>query len=96
MSQDRGIETLSLCFGEFRGPEDVRIFMRYAAAKLNERLEAAAFRSYLADALMLMAQGKSWDERWDSISRPAAPVAEADPDEIKSRITKGLKGLAQA
>ncbi len=69
--------------------------MQYAAAKLTQRLETAAFRKYLADALFLMAQGKYWDERWDIVETPKAETQDADPDEIKSRIKNGLKGLIQ-
>lgn len=83
-----------MCLGEYRGPEDARIFLKYAAARLNDRLEAAAFRAYLADALLLISKGKTWDERWDSIRKPEEPKPEKDPEEIKSHILKGLKGLS--
>lgn len=74
----------------------MRVFLRYAAAKLNDRLEAAAFRAYLADAIMLISKGKTWDERWSVIRKPEPPKPEKDPEEIKSHILKGLKGMAQA
>jgi hypothetical protein len=80
--------------GEYRGPEDARIFLKYAAARLNERLEAAAFRAYLADALLLISKGKTWDERWSVIRKPEEPKPEKDQEEIKSHILKGLKGLS--
>lgn len=67
--------------------------MKYAAAKLNDRLEAAAFRSYLADSLLLLSKGKTWDERWSVIRKPEEPKPEKTAEEIKSNILKGLKGL---
>lgn len=70
--------------------------MRYAAARLNERLEAAAFRAYVADSMFMISRGQIWDERWHNIIQPQKPVKDADPDEIKTRIKKGLKGLANA
>ena len=70
--------------------------MKYAAARLNEKLETAAFRCYLADSLWMISRGQIWDERWRNIIKPQKPVKDADPDEIKTRITKGLKGLAKA
>ena len=72
------------------------MFLKYAAAKLNERLETAAFRCYLADSLWMISRGNTWEERWNNIVKPQKPVKEADPEEIKTRITKGLKGLAKA
>ena len=42
---------------------------------------------------MLISKGKTWDERWDSIRKPEPPKPEKDPEEIKSHILKGLKGL---
>lgn len=72
------------------------MFLKYAAARLNEKLETAAFRCYLADSLWMISRGQIWDERWRNIIKPQKPVKDADPDEIKTRITKGLKGLAKA
>lgn len=72
------------------------MFLKYAAAKLAERLETAAFRCYLADSLYMISRGQIWDERWHNIVEPKKPMKDADPEEIKTRITKGLKGLAKA
>lgn len=72
------------------------MFLKYASARMNEKLETAAFRRYLADSLYMISRGQIWYERWRDIIKPQKPVKDADPEKIKTRIKKGLKGLAQA
>lgn len=55
---------------------------------------SVAYRSYIADTLYFYVNNKAIQMRWDDWANPK-PVKECDedPEEIKKRITAGLKGF---
>lgn len=66
--------------------------MNFASARLTQRVEAEAFRIYLADTLFFLAEGKQINVRWNEFLHPT-PIVEHDPDEVIENIKAGLRGL---
>jgi hypothetical protein len=68
--------------------------LQYAAARQRKTAEDAAFRIYIADTLYFMARNQAINVRWGAwVGHEEPPETDADPDEIKAKITNGLKGL---
>lgn len=43
--------------GDYRGPQRVGAFLRYAGAKCKRRLEEVAYRTYVTESLRLKGEG---------------------------------------
>lgn len=70
--------------------------MRYFFARLHQKQEEETYRIYLTDALFASVNGgQRMTKRYIEILHPAPEVEEQrSPEEIKSKISDGLRRLA--
>ncbi len=72
----------------------MQVFLRYAAQRIKQNAIETAYRSYIADTLFYCVNGKAINTRWDDWVNPkSVKECDADPEEVKTRILAGLKGL---
>ena len=77
-----------LCLGEYRGPRQARVFVRYMVERMwRERLEES-YRSYVTDQLRYIPQGMYLQSRWHDLSKPSGPSESAEEiaESVISRI----------
>lgn len=59
-----------MCIGEYRGPQSLPVFLRYARARSRRYVEEKAFRVYVTEALRLNPQGKCITVPWLDVIGP--------------------------
>ena len=82
-----------LCLGDYHGPKNIRAFIMYALARLEQRTVEKAFRTYIADSFYFQGQSppKVLGIRFDDWLAPQ-PEETRTADEIISKIKSGLGG----
>lgn len=73
----------------------MRGFLRYVSARLRQKRDEETYRIYLTDALFASVNGgQHMTKRYFDIIHPAPEVEEQrSPEEIKSKISDGLRRL---
>lgn len=67
-----------LCLGEYRGPHQARVFVRYMVERMwRERIEES-YRAYVTDQLRLIPQAMFIQDRWHDLSKPSGPSKSAE------------------
>ena len=78
---------LWLDLGEYRGPSRFHAFVMFCAARRRKRSIDAAYRSYVADSLQNIPQGKFIQTRFVDITRPRQEI---DVDSIIDKVTQAI------
>lgn len=84
--------------GEYRGPKNLNVFMRYVVSKIASRREELTYRIYITDALQVIGEntasftrGRSIKTRYADILFPA-PEETRTAEEIKQHFISKLGG----
>jgi len=77
--------------GEYHGPPNFRVFVRYLIAKWDRLMLERSYRAYVTDSLMYAPQMMYLSNRWYDVaygarSREREKAAEEIVDDIVSRI----------
>ena len=76
-----------LCYGEYRGKRELKPFLRYVEARIDEHNREEAYRIYVTRSLQLSPQGKYINVSLDSLLSPKK-IDTRSGDEIATDVIK--------
>ena len=80
--------SLWLDLGDYHGPGHFHAFLMYAVARTRNRAMDEAYRSYVADSLQNIPQGRYITRRFSDLTRPHEEI---DADATIERVTRALE-----
>lgn len=75
-----------MCYGEYRGRREIKPFIRYVEARLDEKSREETYRIYVTKSLQLLPQNKYLTASYEDAINPSKSVDNRTGDEIVADI----------